>query len=235
MTEQVKPPTPSPNQVAAVSRRHVWVMLITAPLLWLSLWLVGRALWPQLSHEATDLETGQPLRLWVAVVADIGLLLWVVWGLRKNGRGLADIGLTTDWLGREAIIGAVIGLGLWVGAQVPLWLLRLVGVDVSYRFLPVVGLPTHLLYVATVAVCEEIIWRGYAITELHRLYRLSASVVIAVMAFATFRLGEMALIDWLVLPLMLYVGGWLSVLYLWRRSLIAPIVARAVLGGLGFV
>jgi membrane protease YdiL (CAAX protease family) len=235
MTMTAQPSRPPSDRVAAANRWRVWVILIAAPLLWLSLWLAGRALWPQLSRGTTGLETGQPLRLWVTIVADMGLLVWVVWGLRKDGRGLADLGLTTDWLGREALIGAVIGLGLWAGAQVPLWLLRLMEVGVSYRFLPTVGLPTRWLYVVTVAVCEENIWRGYALTELHRLYRLSASVVMAVMAFATFRLGEVVLVDWLVLPLMLYVGGWLSVLYLWRRSLIAPIVARAVMGGLGLI
>jgi membrane protease YdiL (CAAX protease family) len=171
----------------------------------------------------------------VTLAADLGLLAWVMWRLRKDGRNLADIGLTADWLGREAFIGLLIGCGLWVIAQMPVWLLQWLKINIPAAVLPSVGTPVQWLYVIVIALCEEIVWRGYVLTELHRLYRLSISVVMAVAAFAVFHLGEAMVLDWFVLPTSLYVGGWLSVLYLWRRSLIAPIVAHLVMSGLGLV
>jgi len=234
MTVRAQPSPQPSDRVAAANGRRVWVILVVAPLLWLGLWLAGRTLWPQVSGGVIG-QISQSLRPWVTLVTEISLLMWVALWLRKAGRGLADIGLTADWLGRETLVGLLAGLILWVVAQVPLWLLGFRDMNPASGLRLTVGTPTRLLYVIGVAVCEEVIWRGYAITELHRLYRLSASVVIAVIAFAVFYLGQTVLVDWLTLPLMLYVGGWLSVLYLWRRSLIAPMVAHVVLGGLGFV
>ncbi len=210
------------KEPSIVTNRRIWAMIIAAPSLWLGLWLAGRTL-------------GGLIPPWVTLVADIILLMWVLTCLRSEKRGLTEIGLTTDWLRREAVIGLLVGLGLWIFAQIPGWLLRLIGIDFSYGSWLIADAPTRWFYAIGIGVCEEIIWRGYALTELHRLYRLSVSVVLAVVAFVVFHGGEAVLIHWMILPLMVYVGGWLCALSLWRRSLTAPIVARIVLGGLGLV
>jgi len=226
----------SEDQIAKAGGWRVWALLIAAPVLWLGLWLASRALCMRLRGGMAGVEAvSEQLRLWVTLVTELGLLGCIVFWLRKNGRALAAIGLTAGWPGREMLIGALAGLMLGAAALVPLWLLRLGHIVPGEWPLLLVRAPTQLIVAIGIAVCEEVIWRGYALTELHRLYRLSASVVIAVIAFATFYLGQAVLFDWLRLPLMLYVGGWLSVLYLWRRSLIAPIIAHIVLCCIGLI
>jgi membrane protease YdiL (CAAX protease family) len=214
--------------------RHIWVVLLLAPLLWVSLWWVITMLAPQSAGQTVSGErNAEQVRPWITVTTNIGLILWMTFWLWRSDGSLSDIGLKADWLGREALIGVLAGGLLWVVGLAPLWLLGFREWDPVASLVATPSLPIRFIQVSVVAVCEEIIWRGYVMTELHRFYRLSTSVVIAVIAFTTFYLGDAVLFDWLVFPLMLYLGGCLSLLYLWRRSLIAPIVARFVFSGLG--
>lgn len=199
----------------------IWWFVACAPVWWMALWLINHHL------------LGAPVRPWVRLTADVGLLVWVIWRLRQQKQHLAEIGLTTDWFGREALIGLLVGCGLWLIALMPVWFLRWFNINVPTAALPSIAAPAQWVHVIIIAVCEEIVWRGYVLTELHRLYRLSSSVVIAVLAYTAFRLGEAVALDWFVVPSSLYVGGWLCVVYLWRRSLIAPILAHIALSGLG--
>jgi membrane protease YdiL (CAAX protease family) len=236
MAEMLEQQIHPSGHIAGARTRRVWVILIAAPLLWPGLWLMGVALRRRLNVEAMSVaEMLRQFHQWIILAAEIGLFILVVLWLRRAGRRLADIGLKADWLGREAVIGLLAGLSLWALGLAPLWLLGFRELGPTYWVLLVFHQPIRLLYLIVIAVCEEVIWRGYAITELHRLYRLSASVFIAIFGFAAFHLGEAVLFDWLILPLMLYVGGWLSLLYLWRQSLVAPMVAHVVLDLLGFI
>lgn len=221
MTEQPASSTSVSYGVARMHRWRVWWFMACAPLWWMAVWLINHYL------------LRVPVDPWVRMTADVGLLVWVMWRLWQQKRPLADIGLTPDWWGREAFIGLVVGCGLWLIAQVPIWFVRWFNISIPAGALPSIATPIQWVYVLIIAVCQEIVWRGYLLTELHRLYRLSSSVVMAVVAFTMFRFGEAVILDWFVVPSSLYVAGWLCVVYLWRRSLIAPIVAHAAISGLG--
>jgi membrane protease YdiL (CAAX protease family) len=173
----------------------------------------------------------------VVIGVELGAVLWVTRWLRNREGSLADVGLKVEWFGRELVLGVMAGTLIWFAGSVPSWVLDLVfgyqvpGVQPVFAL--GVGSPFQILLIAVIAFGEEVLWRGYAITELHRHYRLSVSVFVAVAGYGAFYLSQAVYTEWISVPWALWVGGSLSLLYLWRRSLVAPIIARWIVGYLG--
>jgi membrane protease YdiL (CAAX protease family) len=211
--------------------KQVWFVLILLPLAIQLIWLVALAIWRLKSSEPFGVSgTATLVQRWAVVGTEIGGVIWVARWLHKRGRSLAELGLKTEWFGRELLLGVIVGFLLWVGGSAPLWILGFRDIAPLHMLLLTVRSPSRFVKVALIAFCEEVIWRGYAITELHRLYRLSISIIMAVLAFSLFYLSQAVHTHWLLVPWSLYLGGGLSLLYLWRRSLVAPMVAHLVVG-----
>ena len=151
----------------------------------------------------------------------------VMWSLRQGGKRLADIGLVLNRWGREALLGLGLGIVIFVLMSFLIfWVEKFLPSAVSREPRPLWGaLLFGFALLTAFAPIEEIIWRGYAITILRKhLGRTWAAVLIASAAFG--------LLHWwggLALIINSSIAGILfSLLYLWRKNLVAPIVCHFV-------
>lgn len=168
-----------------------------------------------------------PMVAGVSGLRDLALLSLVGFFLWRNGEPVASIG----WVSRHAWQELLVGLGLFVPAFYSLGLftsvLREVGLpfpESPPAYLIPHGTSQHLLavvFLVVVAVSEETIFRGYL---LRRFTALTDKPAVAVaLSAGIFALGH----GYQGLAGMIAVGvlGLLfAVVYLWRGSLIAPMV-----------
>lgn len=172
------------------------------------------------------------------ILRDLALLALVLFFIWRNGETLHRLGWTfrTIWL--EVAIGlglfipftlsaslleqALQRLGLTAPPQTPLFLLpRGVGQFVLAFFL-----------VAVVAVAEETIFRGYLLLRFNKVTRsLTAAVVIAT---AVFTLGH-GYEGSAGLTTVAYLGLVFAVVYIWRGSLVAPMILHFLQDFVGIV
>ena len=99
----------------------------------------------------------------------------------------------------------------------------------------VLALPLWLrvVAVATGGVVEEVLFRGYAITRLEAV--TGSQIFAAAFSVLVFALAHWPL--WGPGPVLTFVlsGGFLAAWFLWRRDLVANIVAHAVVDSIGLV
>ena len=170
------------------------------------------------------------LLLWGLVV--LIMMLVVYW----EKQPLRSIGLRPfNWrsvLWGLALAGAFILLTpVWADA------LRRVGLPPSYEggFTKLVGLPQWFLVFAavTAGVAEETLYRGYAVERLALLtgnYWLGGLISLVV-----FTLAHVP--AWGKGPLLIFLisGGAITLFYIWRRDLLACIIAHAVTDTVGLI
>jgi membrane protease YdiL (CAAX protease family) len=87
--------------------------------------------------------------------------------------------------------------------------------------------------VLTGGLVEEVLYRGYAITRLERL--AGSPLVAAAVSVAVFALAQAPL--WGPGPVVsfLFSGGFLAAFFLWRRDLVANVIAHVSVDALGLV
>lgn len=163
------------------------------------------------------------------------LALYLAW---RGGEGVGAIG----WVGRNAGREALLGLGLFVplfaGVALVQALLRAAGLAEPAGpppfLLPESGgeQALALVLLLVVAVAEETVFRGYL---LHRLSQASGSRGFAlVLSTVIFAFGH-AYQGTLGIVAVAAIGFAFAVVYLWRGSLIAPMVMHFIQNFLGLI
>ncbi len=165
---------------------------------------------------------------WATIGRDLGLVSLIVFFLWRNGEPVARIGWAFKNGGKEAALGVGLFFLLFAGTTLVESLLRSAGVPAPAapmpHFLTAKGpaeLGLALALVAVVAAAEEIIFRGYLIHRLSAITRRPA--VAALLSAIIFSLGH----GYEGAAGVVTVGAMglaLALVYLWRRTLLAPIV-----------
>jgi len=177
----------------------------------------------------TAVETaGFNLLAWSTIVRDLALVSLIAYFLWRNGEPVIAIGWTLRHAAREISIGLVLFIPMTIGtAYLESWL-RIIGFSGTstsmQRQLTPAGpaqVALAVLLVTVVAIAEETIFRGYIIL---RLRSITGSLIAAVLLSAgIFCVGHGYEGTAGVLTVAA-TGVVLAVVYLWRRSLLAPIV-----------
>jgi len=163
----------------------------------------------------------------------------IVFFLWRNGEPVDRIGWRLENGGREALLGLGLFVMLFAGSIALESLLRSAGTSAPAtprpQFLTAKGpaeLALALTLVAVVAVAEETIFRGYLILRFSAITRRPA--VAALLSAIVFALGHgyegttgVATIG--------VMGFGLAVVYLWRRTLVAPAVMHFLQDFMGVI
>jgi len=182
---------------------------------------------------------GFVITAWATIGRDLGLVALIVFFLWRNAEPVDRIGCTLDNAGREAALGVGLFFLLFAGTALVESLLRWAGVPAAVtpmpRFLTARGpaeITLALALVAVVAAAEEIIFRGYLI---HRLSAVTGRPAVAALLSAiVFSLGHgyEGTSGVITVGVM---GMGLASVYLWRRTLVAPIVMHFLQDFVGIV
>jgi len=159
---------------------------------------------------------------------DLGLVSLILFFLWRNGENVERIGWSFRRTGREAALGAALFIPFVTGAALlERGLLRL-GLSrpatPTPSFLAASGGAEFLLaavLVAVVAVTEETIFRGYLLLRFQTLLRSPALAVLLSSVIFSLGHGYEGSAGLVTVGVM---GAVFAVIYLWRRSLVAPIV-----------
>jgi len=168
------------------------------------------------------------LTAWATIFRDLGLVALIFYFLRRNGEPVASIGWTGQKRWREIGLGVVLFLPFTLGAGLLERGLLAAGFSVPATPLPASltakGIPELLLaalLVLVVTVSEEIISRGYLIL---RLRGVTGSTLESVLLAAfIFSLGHGYEGSAGVVTVG-FMGLFFALVYLWRGTLVAPVV-----------
>lgn len=161
------------------------------------------------------------------ICRDLALVSLILFFLWRNGEPVWRIGWTVSRLVRELVIGVLCFIPfVLVAMSLELVLLRL-GFSVPSRmpsFMEVQGggeVPLGVLLVMVVAFSEETIFRGYLLLRFPVILRnWPAAILLSALIFATGHGYEGSL----GLVTVGCMGLLLALVYLWRGSLVAPMV-----------
>lgn len=157
----------------------------------------------------------------VAILALTALLLWIVIG--RERLPLTSIGLAFDRPGRSLARGLGLLVVIFLALLAILAGYGALGIKYGEGAKIAPSLWVALLTVFRAGIAEEIFYRGFALERLESLSGskwLAASVVIIVFAAFHYRQGPAGIFIALVL------GAILTGFYLWKRDLLAAIVAH---------
>ena len=169
-------------------------------------------------------------------IALCGLVVVVLLILRfGEGAPLSAIGLVRP-TARSVATGLAIGVGVFVAlAAIVIGLSRL-GLFDNAKASEVVldwPLPFRIAVAAAAGVIEETLYRGYAIERMTAI--IGRRWLAAFLALAGFALAHVPFWGWAGIATPLVGGAFFTVLYLWRRDLIACIVAHSTIDLIGIV
>ncbi len=163
--------------------------------------------------------------VWI-VALEWTLFLLVRWGLRREGRSLAEVGVPAltrrDVVGVGAVVAGLAGFILVVGDSSSEAVQNLPDIFPKTLEQKLVFLPVAL----TAGICEETLFRGFCYTELRRLgLGLIAAVLLPTISFVLIHGGinqDLGLMLFRVVVSLAF-----AALYIWRGSLRAPILLHA--------
>jgi membrane protease YdiL (CAAX protease family) len=169
-------------------------------------------------------------------LALVGLVLFFVW---RNGEAVKQLGWTFKGGWTDIVLGIVLFLPFFYGANMLENALHAAGFTApstpTPSFLAAKGASEVLLafvLVTVVALAEETIFRGYLIL---RFKAITASPVVAVLLSAIiFSLGH-GYEGTAGVVTVGAMGGAFALVYLWRKSLVAPIVTHFLQDFIGIV
>jgi membrane protease YdiL (CAAX protease family) len=179
------------------------------------------------SHDLTSVH--DDLLTIAAEWAVVIILAIVAFGIQK--RSVRDFGLRM--FGRRdllVMIGVLVGSYVVTGivtrfVTMPAW-----STPDAMRHLVAVPFSVKLGLVLTAGICEEFMYRGFAIEELGGLTgSLWLAGVIAWLGFSLAHMGLYGFAPALLVPAAL--GAFLTLLYLWRRNLPVCMLMHAILDG----
>jgi uncharacterized protein len=161
------------------------------------------------------------------IIQHLALLSLVIYFIWRNAEPLESVGLTTKDLRQEIVAGVWLFFPLIIGASLLEFLLRKMGLSAPQG--PALQLVPHgmmqyllaLVFLFVVAVSEEVIFRGYLMLRFGFLTsntKLAAFLSAAIFAIGHGYQGSVGVIT------IGAMGLAFVTVYLWRRSLTAPIV-----------
>jgi uncharacterized protein len=164
-----------------------------------------------------------------------GLVLYFVW---RNREPLREVGLSAEGWEREVFAGVLLYLPFAIGVGILESILRHAGMPAPQQLPPSLrldGLSDHLLapiFLVAVAFSEELLFRGYLIRRIGQLMGNSwAAVLVSSLVFALGH-GYAGSLGVVTIGVM---GVLLGVIYLWRGSLIAPMVMHFIQNFIGLI
>lgn len=173
-----------------------------------------------------------------AILRDLGLLALVLYWVWRNQEPFRTIGLAAQHPSREMLVGVVLYVPflLLVGAiRIVLEALGLPVAEAVPEFLIPHGsgqIALALLFLGVVAIAEEILFRGYLIHRLKQITgNLTAAVLISSLLFGLGH-GYQGAAGLVTAGLL---GGILAGIYLWRGSLVAPMVVHFLQNATGIL
>lgn len=162
------------------------------------------------------------------MLRDLALVCLIVYFLRRNGEPIARIGWSLRNWTQEVSVGLLLFLPMFYGAAAIERALSHVGLSAPQKPLPslVPGrsageLALAVILVIVVAFAEETIFRGYLILRLNATSRSLLAAVILSTAIFSFGHGYEGTAGVATVGFM---GLVFALVYVWRRSLIAPTV-----------
>lgn len=210
------------------------IALMTLPAALLTVLVLGYVAARAGAADGSEVRRVVPYLIAVNHTLVFAVLLWL---LRREGRNLASIGwrLTPERpLGREVGVGIGAGLGMYLLKEFVFDSVRALVAGAAPTFTSVFRfqgpgeeLP-WLLVGTTFIVVEESVYRGYGLAPLRRRWGGAAALLVMGVLFG--------LLHWGNGPLAIGFTGVLGVVsglvYLWRGTLTAPIVAHALYNAL---
>jgi membrane protease YdiL (CAAX protease family) len=157
-------------------------------------------------------------------LALVSLVLYLIW---RNGEALQQIGWTLKSARREIVWGLLLFPPAVLGATLLENALHAAGLSAPTTlpsFLLATGLPKMLLafiLVTVVAVAEETVFRGYLLLRFKAVTGRSSAAVL--LSAAIFSLGH-GYEGMAGLISVFFLGVIFAFVYLWRQSLIAPVM-----------
>jgi membrane protease YdiL (CAAX protease family) len=180
-----------------------------------------------------------PVEAIALIFRDLSLVALVLFFLWRNGEPLTHIGWTGRRLVGEAILGVVCFVPFFLSAALLERFLLHLGLTSPSQsrpsFLTAQGPAEFVLggfLVAVVALAEETIFRGYLLLRFQALLRNTPVAVLlssAIFAIGHGYEGSAGVVT------VGFMGVVFALLYLWRRSLVAPIVMHFLQDFLGIV
>ncbi|MBE0478144.1 CPBP family intramembrane metalloprotease [Candidatus Aerophobetes bacterium] len=155
----------------------------------------------------------------------LSLVLFFVW---RNGESRIRIGWDFSQGCSEVALGALLFFPVFFGTSALGAALKNLGFSAPAESLPAFLMPNNLpeyllaiLLVTIIAVVEETIFRGYLILRFKTITKnLPALVALSTVIFA---LGH-GYQGWTGLVMVMVMGIILALVYIWRKSLVAPMV-----------
>jgi membrane protease YdiL (CAAX protease family) len=163
----------------------------------------------------------------LAIFNDLALLSLVLYFVWRNGEPIQNLGWTFNSLRKEIAWGLILFLPVYFGANLLESALHTAGLSAPTKlpsFLVVSGFTKVLLafiLVTVVAVAEETIFRGYLILRFKAV--TDRGVAAALLSSIVFSLGH-GYEGMAGVISVFSIGVVLALVYLWRKSLVAPIV-----------
>ena len=204
----------APSRKVQAAEVAVFLLLIV-PSLVLSLFVIRQG---QLSFVLTATAT---------IFRDVGLVCLILFFLWRNGEPLSRIGWTWRHPLRELIIGVVCFVPVFPGAVLLERVLLRAGLSTPATppsFLKEQGVAEALLavlLVTVVALAEETIFRGYLLLRFQAVLRSTTAAVLLSSAIFAVGHGYEGSAGLATVGVM---GAVFALVYLWRGSLVAPIV-----------
>jgi membrane protease YdiL (CAAX protease family) len=162
-----------------------------------------------------------------SILNDLALLSLLLYFFWRTLAPLQPIGWNFDRLGRNITLGVILFVPVYLGGNALASLLHEFGLSAPARqpsFLAVTGLrevALSLAIVTVVAIVEETIFRGYLMLRFEAVSGSRTAAVIFSSLFFSLGHGYEGTAGAITVFLL---GVIFALIYLWRRSLIAPIV-----------
>ncbi len=162
------------------------------------------------------------------ILRDLALVCLLAFFLWRNQEPVRRIGWTAQGVFREAVLGIVLFIPMLIAANAIETYLRGAGLSGTPKSLSNMLTPSGpwefalaFILVVVVAIAEETIFRGYLMLRIGSLTGSSAAAVILSAAIFSVGHGYEGVAGVATVGFM---GLVLALVYLWRRSLVAPMV-----------
>jgi membrane protease YdiL (CAAX protease family) len=166
----------------------------------------------------------------VATIArDLGLVALVLYFLWRNGESVAHIGWTARGAWKEALLGVVLFVPLFFATALLEWALLKAGLSgpkstplPSFLSAPgIVEIVLAVVLVVVVAVSEETVFRGYLMLRFRGVMHSAVGAVLLSSTIFSLGHGYEGTAGLLTVGVL---GAVFALVYLWRGSLVAPVV-----------
>jgi membrane protease YdiL (CAAX protease family) len=172
------------------------------------------------------------------IVRDLGLVSLILFFLSRNQEPIGKIGWTFKKSSQEIVLGIGLFIPFFLGASLFERGLQAAGLSVPMKtpsFLMARGIGESVLalvLVAVVALAEETIFRGYLILRFKAITASPAAAVLLSAVIFSLGHGYEGSAGVVTVGVM---GAVFAVVYLWRQSLVAPIVMHFLQDFIGIV